>query len=140
MFSGTPRPLDHEIGHDLARDDVDVIALFRFSHWSEIDHGTLEREWAAIYSMSPAGFRHFIPAYMTFSLSYAGQGSAAEESTITSLTPGQGWIHEYRRSQHAALTCAEASTVLSFLETITPHTEVPTGQALRSWKERTNIS
>ncbi|MGD2042349.1 MAG: hypothetical protein PVJ28_01790 [Acidimicrobiia bacterium] len=137
-FASTPRPTDQEIGHDLARDDVDVIALFPFSHWSEIDHGTLEQEWAAIYSMSPDGFRHFIPAYMAFSLSYAGQGSAAEESTITALTPGQGWIYEYRRSQHAALTDPEALAVVTFLETITPHTEVPTGDALRAWRERTD--
>lgn len=137
-FSNTPRPADHEIGHDLARDDVDVVGLFPFAHWSEIDHGTLEQEWAAIYSMSPAGFRHFIPAYMTFSLFYAGQGSAAEESTITALTPGQGWIYEYRRSQHAALTDAEAEAVVEFLETISPRTEVPTQDALRSWKERAN--
>lgn len=135
-FAEVPRPLDHEIGNDLARDDVDVIALFPFSHWSEIDHGTLEREWAAIYSMSPGGFRHFLPAYMTFSLFYAGQGSAAEESTITALTPGQGWIREYRRSQHAALTDPEATAVVSFLETIAPRTEVPTREALRSWRSR----
>jgi hypothetical protein len=137
-FANTPRPPDHEIGHDLARDDVDVMALFRFAHWSEIDHGTLEQEWAAIYSMSPPGFRHFLPAYMTFSLSYAGQGSAAEESTITALTPGQGWIYEYRRSQHAALNEAEARAVVSFLETIAPRTGVPTTEPLRAWRMRTN--
>lgn len=136
-FADTPRPPDHEIGHDLARDDVDVVGLFPFSHWTEIDHGTLEREWAAIYSMSPSGFRHFIPAYMTFSLSYAGQGSAAEESTITALTPGQGWIYEYRRSQHAALTDPEAAAVTAFLAAIQPRTEVPTRDALRAWQERT---
>jgi hypothetical protein len=137
-FADTPRPPDHDIGHELARDDVDVIALFPFAHWSDIDHGTLEQEWAAIYSMSPAGFRHFIPAYMTFSLSYPGQGSASEESTITALTPGQGWIYEYRRSQHSALTDAEAAAVVVFLETISPRTEVPTWDALRAWQERTN--
>lgn len=139
-FANTPRPADHEIGHDLARDDVDVIGLFRFSHWTEVDHGTLEQEWAAIYSMSPLGFRHFIPAYMAFSLSYAGQGSAAEESTINALTPGQGWISEYRRTQHAALDENEAAAVAVFLETISPRTEVPTRDALRAWQERRDNS
>lgn len=137
-FAGTPRPEDQEIGHDLARDDVDVIGLFPFSHWTEVDHDTLEREWAAIYSMSPQGFRHFIPAYMSFSLANAGRGTAAEESTITALTPGQGWIYEYRRSQHSALSDPEAEAVLAFLETISPNTEVPTGDAVRAWRRRTN--
>jgi hypothetical protein len=137
-FAETPRPSDEEIGHDLARDDVDVIALFPFSHWSEIDHETLEREWAAIYSMSPAGFRHFIPAYMTFSLTHAGRGTAAEESTITALTPGQGWIHEYRSSQHAALSDPEAEAVVAFLEAISSRTDVPTRDALSFWRSRLN--
>lgn len=137
-FAVTPRPRDEEIGHDLARDDVDVVGLFPFTHWSEVDHETLEREWAAIYSMSPAGFRHFIPAYMAFSLTHAGQGTAAEESTITALTPGQGWIREYRRSQHAALAGPEVGAVVVFLETISARTEVPTKDALFSWLARMN--
>ena len=139
-FADTPRPDNHEIGHDLARDDVDVIGLFPYSHWTEVDDHTLEREWAAIYSMSPQGFRHFIPAYMAFSLSNAGRGTAAEESTITALTPGQGWIHEYRRSQHSALSDEEAEAVVAFLETISPRTELPTTGAMKAWRERLNGS
>jgi hypothetical protein len=46
-----------------------------------------ESEYAALSFLSPAGFRHFIPAYMRFTLRRLGSGAAAVNSTIWSLSP-----------------------------------------------------
>ena len=34
-------------------------------HWRELTDAQVEREYAALSFLSPAGYRHFIPAYLS---------------------------------------------------------------------------
>ena len=67
-FADAPRPSDRELLHERCFDDNDIAALYGVAHWRELDDATVEREYAALSFLSPAGFRHFIPAYLGFAL------------------------------------------------------------------------
>ena len=43
----------------------------------------VEYEYAALFFLAPAGFRHFLPAYMSFALRYQDSGAAVIGSRCT---------------------------------------------------------
>src|ERR687897_652010 len=86
-FAEAPRPADDALLHERCFDDNNIAALYGVAHWRELDDATVEREYAALSFLSPAGFRHFIPAYLGFALRHLDSGAAAVDSTIWSLSP-----------------------------------------------------
>ena len=68
-------------------DDNDIARLYPVAHWRELPDELVESEYAALSFLSPDGFRHFIPAYMGFTLRHLESGAAAVDSTIWSLAP-----------------------------------------------------
>jgi hypothetical protein len=46
------------------------------AHWHDLSDEAVEYEYAALFFLAPAGFRHFLPAYMSFGLFADAQRSA----------------------------------------------------------------
>ena len=91
-------------------DDNDIVRLYHVAHWREMPDELVESEYAALSFLSPDGFRHFIPAYMGFSLRHLGSGAAAVDSTIWSLSPviyTDPGLREFVLSKLAGLTAAD---------------------------------
>jgi hypothetical protein len=102
----------------------------------------VESEYAALSFLSPDGFRHFIPAYMSFTLRHLESGAAAVDSTIWSLSPviyTDPGLREFVLSKLAGLTAAQREAVLEFLEAIRElgddYDADQAAQALAYWRD-----
>jgi hypothetical protein len=96
----------------------------------------VEREYAALSFLSPDGFRHFIPAYMGFTLRHPGSGAAAVDSTVWSLSPDVNpteELREFARSKLAGFDDAQRAATIAFLEAL--DTE-DARRALAWWRSR----
>ena len=81
----------------------------------------VESEYAALSFLSPDGFRHFIAAYMGFTLRHLGTGAAAVDSTIWSLAPvfyEDPGIQDFVVSKLGTLTESQRAAVIAFLEAV----------------------
>jgi hypothetical protein len=120
-FADAPRPSDRELLHERCFDDNDIAALYGVAHWRELDDATVEREYAALSFLSPAGFRHFIPAYLGFALRRLDTGAAAVDSTIWSLSPPRyedPELQAFTVSKLEALDDRQRAAAVAFLEAV----------------------
>jgi hypothetical protein len=120
-FADAPRPPDAELLHERCFDDNDIVALYGVPHWRELDDAMVEREYAALSFLSPAGFRHFIPAYLSFALRRLDSGAAAVDSTIWSLSPPRyddPGLQAFTESKLEALDERERAAAVAFLEAV----------------------
>ena len=117
-FGDAPRPADSELLHERCFDDNDIVALYGVPHWRDLDDASVEREYAALSFLSPAGFRHFIPAYMRFALRHLDSGAAAVDSTIWSLSPPRyedPGLQAFTESKLEALDQRQRAAAVAFL-------------------------
>ncbi len=142
-FADTPRPADEELLHERCFDHSDVRALYPVAHWHELPDEVVETEYAALSFLSPAGFRHYIPAYMGFALRRLGSGAAAVDSTIWSLAPDfydDPDLRDFVNSKLAALDADQAAAVVAFLMAVVElgdeSERADATKALRHWRER----
>ena len=134
-FADTPRPSDDELLHPSAHDDGDIQALLGIPHWRELADASVEGEYSALAFLSPAGFRHFLPAYMSWVLRHPDSGAAVVDSTIFSLAPsGEEALRNYMLSKYSLLDAAQRATVISFLRVMANFTDVR--NALDHWSPR----
>lgn len=118
-FGAAPRPPDDELLHERCLDDNDIARLYPVQHWRELPDELVESEYAALSFLSPDGFRHFIPAYMGFTLRHLDSGAAAVDSTIWSLAPvfyEDPGIQDFTVSKFASLSESQRAAVIAFLE------------------------
>ena len=95
--------------------------LYPIAHWREMPDELVESEYAALSFLSPDGFRHFIPAYMGFTLRHLKSGAAAVDSTIWSLAPvfyEDPGIQEFVVSKLSTLTDEQRAAAVAFLEAV----------------------
>ena len=81
----------------------------------------VESEYAALSFLSPAGYRHFIPAYMRFTLRRLGSGAAAVDSTIWSLSPdfcADAGVRDFVLSKLGAPAWHQRAATVAFLDAI----------------------
>jgi hypothetical protein len=120
-FRDAPRPADDDLLHERCMDDNDIVRLYPVAHWREMPDDLVESEYAALSFLSPDGFRHFIPAYMGFTLRHLDSGAAAVDSTIWSLAPvfyeDEG-IQEFVVSKLSSLTDDQRAAAIAFLEAV----------------------
>ena len=120
-FADAPRPDDAALLHERCFDDNDIAALYGVPHWRELDDATVEREYAALSFLSPAGFRHFIPAYLSFALRHLDSGAAAVDSTIWSLSPPRyddPGLQEFTVSKFEVLDERQREAAVAFLDAV----------------------
>jgi hypothetical protein len=113
--------------------------LYEFAHWRDVPDEVVAYEYAALSSLSPSGYRHFIAAYMSFSLRHLDSGENAVDSTIWSLTLDD-WTDErmraFTRSKWSLLDDAQRAAVLSFLRaagSVNDWRDDDIAKALPSW-------
>jgi hypothetical protein len=133
-FATVPRPGNDELLHPNCADDNDIMALYEVTDWHDLSDATVENEYAALSFLSPAGFRYFIPAYMSFTLRNPESGAAAVESTLWSLSPSSD--QHFTPSKFIHFDAAQSTAVVSFLEAMAKYQEVD--EALLYWLERAN--
>jgi hypothetical protein len=140
-FADAPRPSNDELLHERCMDDNDIAYLYPVSHWREMPDSLVESEYAALSFLSPDGFRHFIPAYMSFTLCHLGSGAAAVDSTIWSLAPvfyADPGLHDFVVSKLSSLTDDQRAAVLAFLEGVREvgddYVAEQAGKALDWWR------
>lgn len=82
-----PRPDNEEFLHPECKGwDFDVAPFYEVAHWREAPDEMVESNWAAPHFFSAPGWHHFAPAFMAFGLRRAGEGTAAVQATIMTLT------------------------------------------------------
>jgi hypothetical protein len=141
-FGDAPRPSNEDLLHEHCMDDNDIVHLYPLAHWREMPDELVESEYAALSFLSPDGFRHFIPAYMGFTLRHLDSGAAAVDSTIWSLAPvfyADPGLRDFVVSKLASLTESQRAAVLAFLETIRDlgddYVADQAGRALGWWRD-----
>ena len=120
-FATAPRPSNDDLLHDRCKDDNDIAQLYPIKHWREIPDELVESEYAALSFLSPEGFRHFIAAYMGFTLRNLASGAAAVDSTIWSLAPvfyTDAGVRDFVVSRFTSLTNSQRDAVVAFLDAI----------------------
>ena len=120
-FADAPRPSNEDLLHERCMDDNDIARLYPVAHWHELPDDLVESEYAALSFLSPDGFRHFIPAYMGFTLRNLESGAAAVDSTIWSLAPvfyEDAGLQDFVVSKLASLTDGQRAAVVAFLEAV----------------------
>jgi hypothetical protein len=120
-FRDAPRPADDELLHERCMDDNDIVRLYPIAHWREMPDELVESEYAALSFLSPDAFRHFIPAYMGFTLRHLDSGAAAVDSTIWSLAPvfyEDPALQDFVVSKLSSLTDDQRTAAVSFLEAV----------------------
>jgi hypothetical protein len=141
-FRDAPRPSNDDLRHERCMDDNDIVRLYPVAHWREMPDELVESEYAALSFLSPDGFRHFIPAYMGFTLRHLTSGAAAVDSTIWSLAPvfyADAGLKDFVVSKLASLTEDQRAAVIAFLDSIRElgdeYLAEQAGKALGYWRE-----
>jgi hypothetical protein len=130
-FSDDPRPGNDALLNEQCSDDMDLAGLYEFPNWKDVPDHVIEREYAALSFLSPNGLRHFLPAYMSFSLRHPDGGAAAVGSTIFTLTPANDGV--FRVQRWSTFTREQRWAVAAFLEAIVPY-DKDAGEALDGWR------
>ena len=140
-FGDAPRPPDEELLHEQCMDDNDIVRLYPVRHWREMPDELVETEYAALSFLSPDGFRHFIPAYMGFTLRRLDSGAAAVDSTIWSLAPvfyEDAAMQDFTVSKLASFSDSQREAVGGFLEAVIDegddYVAEQAGKALSWWR------
>ena len=120
-FGDAPRPSNDDPLHKQCSDDNDIAHLYPVKHLRETPDELVESEYAALSFLSPEGFRHFIAAYMGFTLRNLASGAAAVDSTIWSLAPvfyADAAVRNFVVSKFASLTNSQRAAVIAILDAI----------------------
>jgi hypothetical protein len=134
-FAGAPRPVNEDLLHPDAHDDSDIQGLLEISHWRDLPDASIENGYEALAFLSPAGFRHFLPAYMSWVLRHPNSGAAAVGSTIFALTPVvEGPLRSFMISKFNLLDGVQKAAVVSFLRMLSNFEDVRV--ALDYWDPR----
>lgn len=124
-FKDAPRPGDEALLHQDARDDNDIQALLGVPHWRELPDDSIEYEYSALAFLSPAGFRHFLPAYLSWVLRHPDSSATVVGSTIFTLTPASDDpMRAFMLSKFSLLGDAQRAAVVSFLRAMVPFEDV----------------
>ena len=133
-FADTPRPTNVDLLHEECHDDMDIRGLYPTARWQDVDDTLIEYEYAALFFLSPGGFRFFLPAYMTWVLQRPYSEAAVVDSTIRVLTPQSGDLEAFSRSKFTEFNADERAAVVAFLEAMTVNKELDIAGALEHWQ------
>ena len=99
-------------------DDHDIERLYAIPHWREVLEAVVEQEYAALFFLAPAAFRHFLPAYMSYALRHPSSDQAVVGSTVFALRPATDDLREFSLSKFTLFDAPQRASVLAFLEAI----------------------
>ena len=132
-FAEAPRPGDEELLHEDCADDNDIKSLYGIPHWRDVPDRIVEYEYAALFFLSPAGFRHFLPAYMSYALRHPTTDQPVVGSTVFALTPmPEEPTRSFSLSKFSLFDQPQRAAVVAFLEAMAEHEDVDA--ALDHWR------
>lgn len=122
-FAADRRPPDSALLHPDCHDDMDLQRLYEVAHWSKVPDEVVVSEYAALAFLSAEGFRHFIPAYLTWVLRHPDAGAAVVAATIWAFLPELhgGALVPFVRSKWDALDGSQRAAVTAFLQAMRDH-------------------
>jgi hypothetical protein len=138
-FAEAPRPKDDELLHPQSMDDHDIEQLYGIPHWRDVPDAVLEHEYAGLFFLGPAAFRHFLPAYMSYALRNPRSVQMVVGSTIFALRPAADDLREFTLSKYSLFDREQRAAVLAFLEAMATFDDFgdPTlREALAYWRSR----
>jgi hypothetical protein len=117
-FSDTPYPGDDQIVAYRDDESVDLRESFKGKHWRDISREALRYHHDDLPSLSRAGLRYYLPAYLLAALDEPG----VPEFILYELTPfderaGQP-LHSYLVSRFSDFSDSEKRAIRAFLELI----------------------
>jgi hypothetical protein len=136
-FGDAPRPDDSDLLHPKSMDDHDIERLYGIRHWRDVPEAIVEQEYAALFFLSPAGFRHFLPAYMSYALRHPRTDQAVVGSTIFALRPATDDLRDFTLSKFTLFDAAQRAAVVGFLEAMSKFDDlgdVTVVEALAYWR------
>ena len=136
-FADVPRPADGDLLHPDAHDDSDIQALIGVPRWQDLPDAAVEGEYSALAFLGPAGFRHFLPAYLSWVLRHPDGGAAVVSATIFALAPvADDPLRSFMLSKFSLLDEAQSAAVVAFLRAMAPYEDV--SAALAYWRARSD--
>jgi hypothetical protein len=121
--------------HPHAHDDNDIQVLYGVPNWQELKDDSIESEYSALAYLSPAGFRHFLPAYLSWVLRHPNSSAAVVGSTIFALTPvHKEPLRTFMLSKFRLLDDLQRAAIVSFLRAMVPFQDM--AAALNYWLPR----
>jgi hypothetical protein len=133
-FDDAPRPSNAELLHEDCYDDMDIVSFYDIAHWREVPDDVVEREYAALSFFSPEGFRHFLPAFLSWVLRHPSSPAAVVDSTIWALTPSVNApnLQPFALSKFTRLDGPQRAAIVWFLDAMSDHPQAEEG--LRHWR------
>jgi hypothetical protein len=133
-FSEVPRPSNEELLHERCYDDMDLEPLYPIAHWRDMTDEDVINAYSALSFLSPAGFRHFVPAYMSYALRNPTSPQAVVSSTVWAFAPSMYAedLQEFTRSKWVFLDHHQRRAIAAFLEAMAPYEDVDA--ALAEWR------
>jgi hypothetical protein len=139
-FGDAPRPKDSELLHPKSMDPHDIEQLYGIPHWRDVPEMVIEHEYAALFFLGPAGFRHFLPAYMSYALRHPVTDQMVVESTVFALRPATDDLREFTLSKFTLFDDPQRAAVVAFLEamaTFDAFGDATLAEALAYWRSVT---
>jgi hypothetical protein len=136
-FADATRPPDDALLHPQCSDDNDIKSLYGVPHWRELTEAAIEYEYAALFFLSPAGFRHFLPAYMTYALRHPRSDQAVIGSTVFALRPADGDLRDFSLSKFTLFDAPQRAAVVAFLEVLATRddpADTTVAEAMAYWR------
>jgi hypothetical protein len=139
-FGDAPRPDDKEMLHPESMDDHDIDQLYGIPHWRDVPDAVIEHEYAGLFFLGPAGFRHFLPAYLSYALRHPHTDQFVVESTIFALRPATDDLREFTLSKFSLFDREQRAAVRAFLEAMVAFdnfVDSTLAEALAYWRSLT---
>jgi hypothetical protein len=116
-FAGVPRPAAGEVVLCDCWECTALAKSFAGLGWREVGAELLEKNHDQLPLFSPAAFRHFLPAYLLYSLAHFELAGVCEY-TLYRFTPGKETEESasHYREKFAAFTPEQMDAVYDFLE------------------------
>jgi hypothetical protein len=134
-FAAAPRPSNDALLHPDCHDDMDLEQLRTVDHWRRLPDMLVVSEYAALAFLSPAGFRHFIPAYMIWVLRHPTSHEAVVDSTVWAFHVElyRTELRPFVRSKWSLLDTEQRDAVSAFLEAMADYHQ-DAERALAHWR------
>ena len=134
-FAEAPRPGNADLLHPACSDDMDIEHLYAVSSWRDLGDRDVIGGYAALAFLSPAGFRHFVPAYLRWVLRHPDSAEAVVDSTVWAFHAEMydRSLRPFVRSKWELLDGPQRDAVSAFLEAMTPHHE-DADATLAAWR------
>ncbi len=121
-FAKNPCPADDGLLHPQCMDDGDIKDFYGRTTWLDVPDEIIDYNNASLCFFSPEAYRFYLPAYLIWALRiFDSSDSWTVDSTIYSLTPGEGDLRQFSLSKYALLDAAQRRAVLAFLEYLAEH-------------------